>query len=209
MEFLTDAITDFLKSSGIWMAYAVYFLILFAESGILIGFFLPGDSLLITLGVLASQGYFNIWLLLILGSIGAIAGDQVGYAFGRKVGPALFNRTDSKFFKQSNLKRAHQFYEKYGARTIVLARFVPFARTFAPILAGMSKMNYQTFVFYNVFGGIGWVVSVTLLGYFLGRVFPQIDHYILYIVVGIIVLSAIPAYLEYRHHHRAKKTPEA
>lgn len=205
MEFLTGAISDFLQSSGVWVAYLVIYLIIFAESGILLGFFLPGDSLLLTLGLLASQGFFNLPLLLLIGSIAAITGDSVGYAFGRKVGPALFNRPDSRFFKQENLRRAHAFYERYGTRTIVLARFIPFARTFAPILAGIAKMDYRVFVIYNVAGGIGWIVSLTLLGYFLGQLVPNIDHYVLYIVGTIILASVIPAYLEYRKHQREKR----
>ncbi|HSI20386.1 MAG TPA: VTT domain-containing protein [Verrucomicrobiae bacterium] len=210
MEFLTDAITEFLKSSSAVIAYVALFGIVFAESGVLIGFFLPGDSLLITLGFLASQELFNLPLLLITMTIAAITGDSVGYAFGRRVGPNLFNKPDSKFFKKSNLQRAHNFYTKYGARTIVLARFVPFARTFAPILAGMSNMRYRTFLTYNIVGGVGWVFSVTLLGYFLGKVIPNLDHYILYIIGAILVLSAIPAVLEYRSHkkHQAKEASE-
>ena len=202
MDFLTQSITTFLQSSSVWIAYAVIFAIVFAESGILLGFFLPGDSLLITLGLLCAQGLFNLPLLLILCIVAAILGDSVGYTFGRKVGPGLFNRPDSRFFKQSNLKRAHGFYEQYGARTIVLARFVPFARTFAPILAGLSKMNYRTFLTYNIAGGAGWVLSVTLLGYFLGQLVPNVGKYELLIVAGVLLISAIPAYLEYRKHRR-------
>ncbi len=205
---LTASIVNFTKSSGGLIAYAVIFAILFAESGILIGFFLPGDSLLITLGFLASKGVFNLPLLLLVCSVGAILGDSVGYTFGRKVGPELFNKDDSRFFKKQNLKRAHEFYEKYGTRTVVLARFVPFARTFAPILAGMGKMRYRTFLNYNILGGIGWVLLITLIGYFLGQKIPNVDHYILYIVGCIILLSAIPAYLEYRAHKRRAALPK-
>jgi membrane-associated protein len=204
MEALTEGIVTFLKSSAVWIAYAVLFSIVFAESGILLGFFLPGDSLLITLGLLSAQGFFSLPVLLLVCTAGAILGDNVGYAFGRKIGPSLFNKPDSRFFKQQNLKRAHEFYEKYGARTIVIARFVPFARTFAPILAGMSKMNYRTFLRYNIFGGVGWVFSVTLLGYFLGKIIPNVTQYELYIVIGILLVSIIPAYLEYRKHHKKK-----
>jgi membrane-associated protein len=199
---LTHSITTFLQSSGAIVAYFIIFVVIFAESGILIGFFLPGDSLLITLGFLASQHLFNLPVLLVISSIAAITGDSVGYTFGNKVGPALFNKDDSRFFKKANLKRAHEFYERYGTRTIVLARFVPFARTFAPILAGMSDMTYKTFITYNVIGGIAWVFFITLLGYILGQRIPNIDHYILYIIGAITLLSAIPAVIEYRKHSR-------
>jgi membrane-associated protein len=205
---LTESITGFLANSGALVAYIVYFTIVFAESGILIGFFLPGDSLLLALGVLASKDILSLPLLLIIGSIAAITGDQVGYAFGRRVGPALFDQEDSRFFKKKNLKKAHDFYEKYGTKTIVIARFVPFARTFAPILAGIAKMHYPTFLRYNIIGGIGWVFSVTLLGYFLGELIPDIEQYIFYIIGFIILLSVFPAYFEWRKHRKEKDYKE-
>jgi membrane-associated protein len=203
LEWLSTVLT----TSGLVVAYLIIFLIVFAESGVLIGFFLPGDSLLITLGLLASQGYFNLGILLVLMSVAAITGDSVGYWFGRKVGPGLFNREDTRIFKKENLRRAHQFYENYGTKTIVLARFVPFARTFAPILAGIGNMNYRLFLSYNIIGGITWVFSITLLGYFLGRVIPDVDRYVLLVVAGVIVASAIPAYMEYRRSKRHHSTP--
>lgn len=201
---MLEALKEFFAHSGALWAYAVFSLIIFAESGILLGFFLPGDSLLLMVGLLAAEGTLNLWLILLLGTIGAITGDSVGYMFGRKVGPSLFEREDSRFFKKQNLQRAHEFYEKYGTITIILARFVPFARTFAPILAGISKMNYRRFVTYNILGGVGWVFSVTLLGYFLGRFIPDIDKYILLVIGAVIVVSAVPAYFEYRKHTRKK-----
>lgn len=201
---LTASIIDFLQHAGALIAYLIIFLIIFTESGILIGFFLPGDTLLLTLGFLCYQGIFNFPLVLLVTAAGAILGNSFGYAFGRKVGPALFTREDSSLFKKKNLQRAHRFYEKYGAVTIVLARFVPFARTFAPILAGMSGMSYRVFLNYTIIGGLIWVVLVTSLGYFLGQAFPDLDRYILYFVVGIALVSFIPAYLEYRRHRHDK-----
>ena len=141
------------------------------------GFFLPGDSLLVTAGLLASQGYFRVEVLLLELCAAAILGDTVGYAIGRRIGPALFTREDSLLFKKSYLQKAHRFYEKYGAKTIVIARFVPIVRTFAPALAGVAEMNYSRFLSYNVLGGIGWVVLTIMGGYWLGRVIPNVDHH--------------------------------
>ena len=172
--------------------------IVFAESGLLIGFFLPGDSLLFTAGLLTANGEYityPIWLVCLLITIAAIAGDQVGYAFGRKVGPALFRRPNSRLFKQENLLKAHEFFEKYGARSVVLARFVPIVRTFTPIVAGVSNMRYRTFVIYNVIGGVLWGTGVTLLGYFLGQISFVKDNIEL-ILVGIVALSVIPIVVE-------------
>ncbi|MGC5032141.1 DedA family protein [Micromonospora sp. DT229] len=172
--------------------------IVFAESGLLIGFFLPGDSLLFTTGLLVADGQYlkyPLWLVCLLITIAAIAGDQVGYLFGRKVGPALFRRPNSRLFKQENLLKAHEFFEKYGARSIVLARFVPIVRTFTPIVAGVSRMNYRTFVIYNVVGGILWGTGVTVLGYFLGQI-PFVKANIEFILIGIVGLSVLPIAVE-------------
>ncbi|MFY1705315.1 MULTISPECIES: DedA family protein [Micromonospora] len=172
--------------------------IVFAESGLLIGFFLPGDSLLFTAGLLTADGQYityPLWLVCLLITIAAVAGDQVGYAFGRKVGPALFRRPDSRLFKQENVVKAHEFFAKYGARSIVLARFVPIVRTFTPIVAGVSRMNYRTFVTYNVVGGILWGTGVTVLGYFLGQV-PFVKANIEAILIGIVLLSVLPIAFE-------------
>src|SRR5262245_20155690 len=164
------------------------FLIIFAESGLLIGFFLPGDSLLFTAGLFAAKGDLNIVVILVGCFISAVAGDQVGYAFGRRVGPSIFSRPNSKLFKQEYVQRADEFFESHGAKTIVLARFVPVVRTFAPILAGVGTMKYRTFVTYNVIGGFLWAVGVTSLGYFLGEQIGEdnIDKYLLPII-GIII----------------------
>ena len=145
--------------------------IVFIESGLLVGFFLPGDSLLFTAGLLSANGTLpDIWILLLTIPIAAIAGDQVGYAIGRKFGPPLFNRPDSRFFRREYVDRSAEFFEKHGPKTVVLARFVPIVRTFVPVMAGTSKMHYRTFVTFNIAGGLLWGVGVTALGYFLGQV---------------------------------------
>ncbi|WBB65628.1 VTT domain-containing protein [Micromonospora sp. WMMD812] len=172
--------------------------IVFAESGLLIGFFLPGDSLLFTAGLLTADGQYityPLWLVCLLITLAAIAGDQVGYAFGRKVGPSLFRRPNSRLFKQENVLKAHEFFEKYGARSIVLARFVPIVRTFTPIVAGVSRMNYRTFVTYNIIGGVLWGTGVTVLGYFLGQI-PFVKEHIELILIAIVAISVIPIAVE-------------
>jgi len=168
------------------------FAIVFAESGLFFGFFLPGDSLLLTAGLLASQGFFDIKILILGCCIGAIAGDSVGYWFGKKTGQKIFKRPNSLLFKKENLLKAKAFYEKHGGKTIVLARFMPFIRTFAPIVAGAGEMHYNRFLFFNFFGGVFWVLAMSLLGYFLGTSVPDIDRYIIFIVGGIILLSVLP-----------------
>jgi membrane-associated protein len=180
------------------------FLIIFAESGLLIGFFLPGDSLLFTAGLFAARGDLNIAVILVGCFLAAVAGDQVGYAFGKRVGPSIFNRPNSRLFKQEYVERANQFFEEHGAKTILMARFVPIVRTFAPILAGVGTMRYRTFFAYNVIGGFLWAIGVTSLGYFLGNEIgaDNIDKYLLPIIGVIIVLSLIPPFLEYRRHKR-------
>ena len=172
------------------------FTIVFAESGLLIGFFLPGDSLLFTAGLLASQGVLTFPVVVVGCFVAAVAGDQVGYAFGNRVGPALFRRPDSRVFKQEYVEKARQYFDRYGAKTVVLARFVPVVRTFAPILAGVGSMRYRVFVTYNVVGALLWAVGVTTLGYTLGRSIPDIDRYLLPVIAGIIALSVLPVALE-------------
>lgn len=170
--------------------------VIFAESGLLIGFFLPGDSLLFTAGLLASQGKLNLGVVVIGCCLAAIAGDQVGYQFGSRVGPALFRREDSRLFKQEYVEQAQGYFDRYGPRTIVLARFVPIVRTFAPIVAGISSMKWRTFAAYNVVGGVAWAAGVTLAGNALGDTVPNIDKYLLPIILGVVVLSTIPVILE-------------
>lgn len=173
------------------------FAIIFAESGLFFGFFLPGDSLLFTAGLLASQGHFNIALLWIGCMLFAILGDSVGYAFGKKVGPRIFAREDSFFFHKRHIERTRAFYEKYGKKTIVLARFVPIVRTFAPILAGVGRMEYKTFLTYNIAGGVGWSTLMIFLGYGLGSAVPGIDRYLLPLILAIILLSFAPILWEW------------
>ncbi|HWB71344.1 MAG TPA: VTT domain-containing protein [Egibacteraceae bacterium] len=181
--------------------------IVFAETGLLVGFFLPGDSLLFTTGLLVSHGILDAPLVVVLAGcfLAAVIGDQVGYAFGRRVGPRLFRRPDSRFFRQEHVVKAHAYFERYGARTIVLARFVPVVRTFAPVLAGVGSMRYRTFVTYNVVGALLWGVGVTALGYALGRRFPHMEEYLLPTVVLIIAASLVPVALEWRR----SRTPSA
>jgi membrane-associated protein len=167
-------------------------LIVFAETGLFFGFFFPGDSLLFTAGIFASQGFFSIGVLLICCIIAAILGDSVGYWSGKKYGRKLFDREESFFFKRKRLYDAELFYEKHGKSTIIIARFVPIIRTFAPIVAGIGQMRYLTFISYNIFGGIGWVTALLLSGYFLGGIIPNPDTYIIPIAFLIIILSFIP-----------------
>jgi len=167
-------------------------LIVFAETGLFFGFFFPGDSLLFTAGIFASQGVYNIWVLLVCCIIAAILGDSVGYWSGKKYGRQLFDRDAGFFFKKKRLYDAEIFYEKHGKSTIIIARFIPIIRTFAPIVAGIGKMKYSSFVSYNIFGGIVWVSSLLLLGYFLGGVIPDPDKYIIPIAFLIIVISFLP-----------------
>lgn len=168
------------------------FAIVFAESGLFFGFFFPGDSLLFTAGLFAHAGYFNLEILIIGCIIAAILGDSVGYFTGSKMGPKIFKKENSLFFKKKYLLDAQEFYVKYGKKTIVLARFVPFVRTFAPIVAGVGKMSYKTFISYNIISGIIWPLSMISLGYFVGSLFPQAEKYLFLITGGIIVISIVP-----------------
>ncbi len=176
--------------------------IIFAESGLFFGFFLPGDSLLFTAGFLASQGLFNIWILITLTTIAAITGDSVGYWFGKKVGPMIFKRPDSFWFSKERVQQAHDFFEKHGAKSIVLARFIPAVRTFTPIIAGVAGMHYGTFLKYNIIGGLLWAAALPLLGYYLGSFVPDIDKYIIPIVVAIVIASLIPLAMEFLKKRR-------
>jgi membrane-associated protein len=176
--------------------YVGLFLIVFAESGLFFGFFLPGDSLLFTAGLLASQGLLNIWLLVPLLFVAAVLGDAVGYWFGRKVGPRIFSKKDSVVFNPEHVKKAHDFFEKHGKKAIILARFLPIIRTFTPIVAGVAKMEYSVFLAFNLLGGLFWTVGLLLLGYFLGSLVPNADRYLLPIVLMIIVVSLLPGIYE-------------
>lgn len=179
------------------------FAIIFAESGLLFGFFLPGDSLLFTAGLLASKGSLNLPVLLVGCFLAAVVGDQVGFQIGRRAGPALFKREESRFFKQRNVERASAYFEKNGPKTIVMARFVPVVRTFVPMVAGVAGMDYRRFTSFNVVGGLLWTVGVTTLGYVLGETIGDIDKWLLPIVVVIMAVSFAPVILELLKARRA------
>jgi membrane-associated protein len=208
VDFLVDVLTGRYSLDALiqWGGYALLVAIVFAETGLLIGCFLPGDSLLITAGLLAAGGHLNIWWLNGLLIAAAIVGDSVGYAIGVRLGPRIFTREKSLLFNPKHVERTHRFYEKYGPKTIVIARFVPIIRTFAPVLAGVGTMRYRRFLFYNVAGGIGWVASMTWVGYWLARIFPAIFARIHILVIVIIVLSCVPIAVEiYRERRKVAK----
>lgn len=191
--FDSDTIISLIKATGyigVWAA-------IFAETGLFFGFFLPGDSLLFAAGLLASQGFLNIFILSIGVFIAAVLGDNTGYAFGKKTGPLIFKREDSLLFHKKNLIRAEEFYKKYGTFTIIIARFIPIIRTFAPIVAGVGKMEYKKFFIFNIIGGLIWAFSLPLIGYYLLAVFPQLENYINLIIILIIFVSLIPAALQF------------
>ena len=187
-------------------------LVVFAESGLLIGFFLPGDSLLFTTGFLIHAGFLNIniHLAVLIIFLAAVLGDSVGYTFGRKLGPKLFRKQDARFFKQDYIQKAQAFYEKHGGKTIIIARFVPIVRTFAPIVAGAGKMDYRRFLAFNVVGGLLWAAGITYLGYLLGGIFEsagiEIDHILLPIIAVIILISVLPPAI---HILKEKKNRDA
>lgn len=185
------------------IGYIGIFAIVFAESGLFFGFFLPGDSLLFTAGFLASQEILSLPILLVGCFLAAVFGDNVGYLFGHRVGRKFFQKEDSFFFHKKNLIHTEEFYKKHGAKTIILARFMPIIRTFAPIVAGIGSMNYATFIKYNIIGGVLWGIGVTSAGYFLGRLIPGADKYLLPIIILIVLASILPGIL-----HIAKD-PEA
>ncbi len=172
--------------------YLGLFGIIFAETGLLIGFFLPGDSLLFTAGFLASQDYLNIWLLVAVCFVAAVSGDAVGYAFGNRVGRRLFQRPESRLFRPEYLRRAEIFFEQHGGKAIILARFMPIVRTFVPIIAGVGAMRYPRFAAFNVIGALLWAVGLPIAGYFLGKSIPNVDRYLLPIILVIIVVSIAP-----------------
>ena len=208
MDFLVDVLTGRYSLDALiqWGGYVLLVAIVFSETGLLIGCFLPGDSLLITAGLLAATGHFNIWWLNGLLIAAAIIGDSVGYAIGRRLGPRIFTRQKSLLFNPKHVERTRRFYEKYGPKTIVIARFVPIVRTFAPVLAGVGTMEYRRFLVYNVVGGVGWVVSMSWAGYLLGRTMPNISRHIHILVLVVIVLSCVPIAIEiYRERRKAAK----
>ena len=195
--------------------YLGLFFIIFAETGLAAGFFLPGDSLLVVAGLFAAAGKLNLWLMLVLLFIAAVTGDAVGYYSGKKLGHAIFNKPKSRLFNPKHLRKAHEFYEKHGGKTIILARFVPIVRTFAPIVAGAADMRYRDFVFYNLLGGFLWVTSMLLAGYFLGGVVEsafgiKLEDHIDKVVIFVVFLSILPIIWEYikaRRERKAEETP--
>lgn len=192
MTFFGLDVVEILRVTG----YVGLFAIIFSESGLFFGFFLPGGSLLFVAGLLASQGLFNIYSLVLTVGIAAILGDNAGYWFGAKVGHKIFVKEDSIFFHKKYLETTREYYDKYGAMTVVISRFVPIVRTFAPILAGVGKMDYKKFLTYNIIGALFWAVGVSLLGFFLGETVPGIEKYITPIVILIIFLSIVPIILK-------------
>jgi membrane-associated protein len=200
-HFITDV--RGLVQAGGYIALAI---IVFAETGLMIGFFLPGDSLLVTAGLFAAKGDLNIVYLNLLLMTCAIVGDATGYYIGKKLGPALFRKEDSLLFKKKHLIATHEFYERHGGKTIIIARFVPVVRTFAPVVAGMADMSYRRFALFNVIGGIGWVFSMTMLGYLLVTLFPATEQHIEKVIIIVIFVSLLPGIIEYlRGRARAKK----
>ncbi|MGH7325912.1 MAG: DedA family protein [Candidatus Rokuibacteriota bacterium] len=206
MDFLLDlatgryALDDLIR----WGGYLILVAIVFTETGLLVGFFLPGDSLLITAGLVAAAGGLNIWWLNVLLCAAAIVGDSVGYAIGARIGPRLFTRERSLLFNPRHVERTRRFYARHGAKTIVIARFVPIIRTFAPVVAGVAEMPYRRFLFYNMVGGVGWVVSMTWAGYLLGQAIPDVDRHIHVIVAVVVVLSVIPIVVEIARERRKR-----
>ncbi len=206
-----EVISDFFHKLGnleeliTWGGLAVLVIIVFAETGLMIGFFLPGDSLLLTAGLLASTGkYFSITNLIVFLIIAAIAGDNTGYWFGRKAGPGLFKKKDSRLFKKAYLIKAKDFYEKHGGKTVIYARFIPFARTFAPIVAGITGMEYKKYIGYSVAGGILWIASMSLMGYYFGQI-PFIKNNFEKVIILIILISITPVIIGYLKSRREKK----
>jgi membrane-associated protein len=195
IEFVRHLVAELYNVRGLveWGGTLLVCVIVFAETGLFVGFFLPGDSLLVTAGVFAGAGHMKLAELLSLVTLCAIAGDQLGYFVGWKAGESLYRRQDSRFFKKKHLERAHEFYETYGGKTIILARFVPIIRTFCPPVAGAAKMSYWRYLTYDIVGGFLWIWSMVLVGYTLGRTVPNVDKKIHFIIAGVIVVSLIPA----------------
>ena len=230
MEWLTDfllQLKDYLNPKilidwmllklGIYVYFGLFFII-FAETGLAVGFFLPGDSLLVVAGLFAAAGKLNLWVMWISLFVAAVVGDAVGYYSGKKVGEAVFSRPKSRFFNPAHLKKAHAFYEKHGGKTIIIARFVPIVRTFAPIVAGAANMSYRQFLTYNIFGGFFWVTSMLFAGYFLGGLVERLvrsvfgvegfllEDHIDKVVIVIVFLSVLPIIFEYIKARREKRS---
>ncbi len=208
VELLVGVLTGKVSLDALiqWGGYLGLSAIVFTETGLFVGFFLPGDSLLITAGLVAATGTLNIWWLNVLLCVAAIVGDSVGYAIGRRLGPALFTREKSRVFNPRHVEHTRRFYERHGAKTIVIARFVPIIRTFAPVVAGVGRMDYRRFLTFNVAGGVGWVSSMTWAGYLLGQTIPNIDRHLAKVVIVVILLSFIPVAVEILRERRRRTT---
>ena len=206
MEFLSDLISRLRDLPALiqWAGYVGLTAIIFTETGLFFGFLLPGDSLLVTAGLLASQGFpLDVYVLGLLLNIAAIVGDNTNYWIGRYMGPRVFTREESLFFRRRHVERAHDFYARHGAKTIVIARFMPIIRTFAPLVAGVAKMSYRTFLTYSVLGGTAWIWSMLFTGYFLGRYVPGIDRHIELVIVLVIFLSILPGIIGWIRERKA------
>jgi membrane-associated protein len=198
---------------GIFVYFGLFFIV-FAETGLAVGFFLPGDSLLVVAGLFAAAGKLNLWIMMILLFIAAVVGDAVGYYSGRTMGKAIFSRPKSRLFNPKHLEKAHAFYEKYGGKTIIIARFVPIVRTFAPIVAGAANMTYKDFFIFNIFGGFLWVFSMLLAGYFLGGLVEsafgiKLEDHIDKVVIVVVLLSILPMIIEFLKSRFAKNEQSA
>ena len=208
MDFIKEIIDIFLhldvhldfiiRSYGTW-TYAILFLIIFCETGLVVTPILPGDSLLFATGTFAARGSLDVWFVVFLLSVSAVAGDTINYWIGYKLGPQVFKKENSLFFNKEYLDRTHRFYEKYGGKTIIIARFIPIIRTFAPFVAGIGRMTYKRFITYNVVGGIGWIVILVLAGYFFGSI-PFVKNNFSLIILAIIIISILPGIIEYLRH---------
>jgi membrane-associated protein len=209
LEFIRHLLHTLYDVEGLirWGGTFLVCFIVFIETGFFVGFFLPGDSLLVTAGVFAGAGHLPIGTLLTLVTLCAITGDQLGYWIGRSAGNALYRREDSFFFRRSHLRRAHDFYEKYGGKTVILARFVPIIRTFCPPVAGAAQMSYTRYLSYDIFGGVFWVGSMILGGYLLGRSVPNINQRIHWVILVVVFLSILPAIIGVLRARRASATP--
>jgi len=197
---------EIIRNYGTW-TYGILFGIVFLETGFVVTPFLPGDSLLFAVGTFAARGSLDLYLAMLLLSVAAVLGDTVNYWIGAWVGPKVFHQ-ESRFLNKEHLRRTHEFYERYGGKTIIIARFVPIIRTFAPFVAGIGTMSYGKFIAYNVIGGIGWVVSITLAGFFFGNI-PIVKNNFTFVIFAIIVISILPGIVEYvRHHRRSRATQE-
>ena len=209
-KFIIDYLLNWL---GVYVYFGLFFII-FAETGLAIGFFLPGDSLLVVAGLFAAAGKLNLWVMLVSLFVAAVVGDAAGYYSGKKMGKAIFSRPKSRLFNPKHLVKAHAFYEKYGGKTIIIARFIPIVRTFAPIVAGAAEMPYRTFAFFNILGSFLWIFSMLLAGYFLGGLVESVfgiklDEHIDKVVIVVVLLSILPMIFEYWKARRERKAGEA